>query len=60
MSCPPPLGSYTNCAAKVHKNERGQTRFTVSPDARREILHRLLALNQALSREGYQSRVQSL
>jgi hypothetical protein len=35
-----------------HKNERRQTRFTVSPDARREILHRLLALNQALSREG--------
>jgi len=34
-----------------YKNERGQTRFTVSPDARREILHRLLALNQALSRE---------
>jgi hypothetical protein len=33
-----------------HKNERGQTRFTVSPDARREILHRLLELNQKLSR----------
>ena len=33
-----------------YKNERGQTRFTISPDARREILHRLLALNQALSR----------
>jgi hypothetical protein len=33
-----------------YKNERGQTRFTVSPDARREILHRLLALNQKLSR----------
>jgi hypothetical protein len=35
-----------------YKNERGQTRFTVSPNARREILHRLLELNQALSREG--------
>jgi hypothetical protein len=33
-----------------YKNERGQTRFTVSPDARREILTRLLELNQALSR----------
>jgi len=28
-----------------HVNERGQTRFTISPDARREILRRLLALN---------------
>ncbi len=28
-----------------HQNERGQTRFTVSPDARREILGRLVALN---------------
>ncbi len=26
-------------------NERGQTRYTVSPAARREILRRLLALN---------------
>jgi len=28
-----------------HTNERGQTRFTVSPEARREILRRLLDLN---------------
>ena len=28
-----------------YPNERGKTRFTVSPDARREILRRLLALN---------------
>lgn len=28
-----------------YRNERGQTRFTVSPDARREVLKRLLELN---------------
>jgi len=28
-----------------HENERGQTRFTISPDARRDVLRRLLALN---------------
>jgi hypothetical protein len=28
-----------------HANERGQTRYTISPTARREILRRLLALN---------------
>jgi hypothetical protein len=28
-----------------HKNERGQTRYTVSPTARRELLRRLLGLN---------------
>jgi hypothetical protein len=28
-----------------HANERSQVRFTISPDARREILRRLLALN---------------
>jgi hypothetical protein len=28
-----------------HQNDRGQTRFTISPEARREILRRLLALN---------------
>ena len=28
-----------------HKDERGQTRFTISPAARREILRRLLELN---------------
>ncbi len=28
-----------------HPNDRGQTRYTISPAARRELLHRLLALN---------------
>ena len=28
-----------------HANERGQTRYTISPTARRDILRRLLALN---------------
>ncbi len=28
-----------------HANERGQTRYTISSTARREILQRLLALN---------------
>jgi hypothetical protein len=28
-----------------YQNDRGQTRFTVSPSARREILSRLLRLN---------------
>jgi hypothetical protein len=28
-----------------HQNERGQTRFTISPTARRELLRRLLELN---------------
>lgn len=30
------------------RNERGQTRFTISPDARREVLRRLLELNLAI------------
>ncbi len=28
-----------------HQNERGQTRYTISPTARRDLLRRLLALN---------------
>jgi len=32
-----------------YQNERGQTRFTVSPEARREILKRLLILNLELA-----------
>ena len=32
-----------------HQNERGQTRYTISPDARREILRRLLELNLAIA-----------
>ena len=28
-----------------HQNERGQTRYTISPSARRDLLRRLLALN---------------
>ncbi len=31
------------------QNERGQTRYTVSPTARREILRRLLVLNQEIA-----------
>lgn len=34
-----------------YQNERGQTRLTVSPQARREILKRLLELNIRISRE---------
>jgi hypothetical protein len=34
-----------------HQNERGQTRFTVSPEARREINRRLLELNLRVARE---------
>jgi hypothetical protein len=33
-----------------HQNERGQTRYTISPAARREILRRLLALNLEIAR----------
>ena len=28
-----------------YQNDRGQTRFTISPEARREVLARLLDLN---------------
>jgi hypothetical protein len=34
-----------------YQNERGQIRFTVSPQARREILERLLDLNNTLAKE---------
>ncbi|NTU84515.1 MAG: hypothetical protein HGA45_34995 [Chloroflexales bacterium] len=34
-----------------HQNERGQTRFTVSDTARREILARLLRLNLEVAAE---------
>ena len=34
-----------------HQNERGQTRYTVSRDARRMILQRLLELNLRLAAE---------
>jgi hypothetical protein len=34
-----------------YQNDRGQTRFTVSPQARREILERLLDLNNTLLEE---------
>ena len=46
-----------------HANERGQTRYTISPTARREILRRLLALNlESAAREaaGASSRTSSL
>lgn len=32
-----------------HQNDRGQTRFTISPAARRDLLRRLLALNLQLA-----------
>jgi hypothetical protein len=35
-----------------YPNERGQTRFTVSPEVRREILRWLLELNRRLTSEG--------
>jgi hypothetical protein len=39
------------------QNERGQVRFTVSPQARREILRRLVELNMSISRvEGTKGR----
>ena len=34
-----------------HKNERGQTRYTISPTARRELLRRLLELNLKIAAE---------
>jgi hypothetical protein len=34
-----------------HENERGQTRYTVSPEARREMLRRLLELNLKVAAE---------
>jgi hypothetical protein len=34
-----------------YPNARGQMRFTVSPEARREILRRLLELNGKLSKD---------
>jgi very-short-patch-repair endonuclease len=34
-----------------YQNDRGQTRFTVSPQARREILEHLLDLNNTLAKE---------
>ncbi len=32
-----------------HQNERGQTRYTISPTARRELLRRLLELNSKIT-----------
>lgn len=40
-----------------HRNERGQTRYTVSPDARREILRRLLDLNLEIAAAERQSEL---
>ena len=42
-----------------HQNDRGQTRFTVSPEAKRELLRRLLELNLQVAegeREGERGR----
>jgi hypothetical protein len=33
-----------------HQNERGQTRYTISPTARRDLLRRLLALNLEIAK----------
>jgi hypothetical protein len=41
-----------NLCHGFYKNERGQMRFTVSPEARREILRRLLELNLHLASGG--------
>jgi len=35
-----------------YQNERGQTRFTVSHQTKKEILERLLELNNTLTKEG--------
>lgn len=40
-----------NLGHNFYKNDRGQTRFTVSPEARRELLRRLIDLNLKLSGE---------
>jgi hypothetical protein len=40
-----------NLGHDFHKNDRGQIRFTVSPEARRELLRRLIDLNLKLSGE---------
>ena len=40
-----------------HQNERGLTRYTISPPARREILRRLLALNLQIAETEAQSGV---
>lgn len=38
-----------NLHHSFYPNDRGQMRFTISPEARREVLHRLLELNLELS-----------
>jgi hypothetical protein len=35
-----------------YQNDRGQTRYTISPDARRELLARLVGLNLTVNKEG--------
>jgi len=40
-----------------HANERGQTRYTISPTARREILQRLLASNLEIAAREAQKAV---
>lgn len=45
-----------------HQNERGKTRYTISPEARREILRRLLELNLEIAeseRTGQPLRVEA-
>jgi hypothetical protein len=38
-----------NLHHSFYPNDRGQMRFTISPEAGREVLHRLLELNLELS-----------
>ncbi len=37
--------SDLDLAHGFHRNERSQTRYTISPETRREVLRRLLALD---------------
>jgi hypothetical protein len=41
-----------------HKNERGQTRYAISPTARRELLRRLMELNLKIAAEEEQRRAE--
>ncbi len=43
-----------------HRNERGQTRFTISATKRREVLQRLLDLNLAIAAEEMHPKVDSV
>jgi hypothetical protein len=36
-----------------YQNDRGQTRYTISPAARREVLARLVGLNMEIAKGGF-------